>query len=259
MKMNNFRMAAVAGLVAMSLCQGGFAQGLAQAAGSDPIGASTDASAAMMKRLEALYPATKFGEVNPTPWSGVFEVVMGTNLAYVDASGQYFLFGHFYDMRAQRDLTAERKDSLARVDFSALPLGDALKEVRGNGKRVLAIFSDPDCPYCRRLEGDIKGLTDVTIYTFLMPLESIHPGARAKAVSIWCAKDRVAAYHGVMWRDERPRAADCTHPVDRNVALGERLGIMATPTLVAADGRIMPGAAPLPQVEAWLSRSGAAQ
>src|SRR3990172_7266069 len=79
----------------------------------------------MAERLQSLYPATRFGEVNTTPWPGVFEVVMGANLAYVDETGQYFLFGHFYDMKEQRDLTAERKDSLARVEFASLPLSDA--------------------------------------------------------------------------------------------------------------------------------------
>jgi thiol:disulfide interchange protein DsbC len=132
------------------------------------------AASAMGNRLQALYPSTRFGAVNPTPWPGVFEVVMGTNLAYVDQSGQYFLFGHFYDMKAQRDLTAERKDQLARIDFDTLPLADAIKEVRGNGARMLAIFSDPDCPYCQKLETDLRDLSNVTIYTFLMPLVSLH-------------------------------------------------------------------------------------
>ena len=100
-----------------------------------------------------------------------------------------------------------------------------MKEVRGNGSRVLAIFSDPDCPYCRKLESDIRSLTDVTIYTFLMPLASLHPAAHAKADSVWCAKDRIAAWHATLWRDVTLAHADCPHPVDRNVARGERLGI----------------------------------
>jgi thiol:disulfide interchange protein DsbC len=207
--------------------------------------------------LQSLYPATRFGAVNATPWPGVFEVVMGANLAYVDESGQYFLFGHLYDMKAQRDITAERKDTLARIDFAALPLADALKEVRGSGSRTFAIFSDPDCPYCRRLEAEIKGLTDVTIYTFLMPIASLHPEARSKAIAVWCSKDRIAAWHALMWRDEKVEAKECPHPVDRNVALGERLGVSGTPTLVAADGRVLPGAASSAQIEAWLARSTA--
>ena len=215
------------------------------------------APSSIADRLKSLYPSTRFGEINTTPWPGVFEVVMGANLAYVDETGQYFMFGHFYDMKAQRDITAERKDSLARIDFAALPLADALKEVRGTGARTLAIFSDPDCPYCRRLEAEIKGLTDVTIYTFLMPIASLHPEARSKAIAVWCSKDRIAAWHALMWRDEKVSARDCPHPVDRNVALGDRLGVSGTPTLVAGDGRVLPGAASSAQIEAWLTRSTA--
>lgn len=209
----------------------------------------------LIGRLQALYPSTRFGEIRPTPWPGVFEVAMGANLAYVDASGQYFLFGHLYDMKAQRDLTAERKDTLARIDFNALPLADAIKEVRGRGSRALAIFSDPDCPHCRRLEAELKGLSDVTIHTFLMPIASLHPQARAKAIAVWCAKDRLGAWQALMTRDQVPPSADCAHPVDRNVALAERLGVTGTPTLVAADGRVLPGAASAEQINAWLSRS----
>ncbi len=143
------------------------------------------------------------------------------------------------------------------TDFSALPLADALKDVRGNGARTLAIFSDPDCPYCLKLETEIKSLTDVTIYTFLMPIASLHPGARSKAIAVWCSRDRVAAWRALMLRDETSPAGECPHPVDRNIALGERLGISGTPTLVAGDGRILPGAASRAQIEAWLARATA--
>ena len=230
-----------------------------------PLPASAQTAAptpgAIAERLQTLYPATRFGAVNTTPWPGVFEVVMGANLAYVDESGQYFLFGHLFDMKAQRDLTAERKDAQTRVDFAALPLADAVKDVRGNGARTLAIFSDPDCPYCLKLETEIKSLTDVTIYTFLMPIASLHPGARSKAIAVWCSRDRVAAWRALMLHDMQPDdaspARDCPHPVDRNIALGERLGISGTPTLVAGDGRILPGAASSAQIEAWLARATA--
>lgn len=265
MTMNEPRMRAKRGLLApifATVFAGVLAAAIALPCAAQPASSTataatntTAAAIAMGSRLQALYPSTRFGAVNPTPWPGVFEVVMGANLAYVDQSGQYFLFGHLYDMKSQRDLTAERKDTLARIDFDALPLDDAMKEVRGNGTRVLAIFSDPDCPYCQKLETDIRGLTNVTIYTFLMPLVSLHPAAHSKAVSVWCAKDRTAAWHATMWRGESVPQADCPHPVDRNVALGERLGINGTPTLIAADGRMLPGAASKEQIEAWLLRS----
>lgn len=224
---------------------------------TQPCAAQTSATTttAIGARLQSLYPATRFGEVHPTPWPGVFEVVMGSNLAYVDASGQYFLFGHLYDMKTQRDLSAERRESLNRIDFSTLPLTDALKEVRGRGARTLAIFSDPDCPYCRKLEAELKDLTDITIYTFLYPLASLHPQARAKAIGVWCAKNRIDAWRQLMLHAVDPMALECDHPIDRNIALGERLGITGTPTLIAADGRMLPGAARSAQIEAWLARA----
>jgi thiol:disulfide interchange protein DsbC len=242
----------LAAMIASATFQTSIAQPALSTASSVP---TSNATSAMGNRLQALYPSTRFGAINPTPWPGVFEVVMGANLAYVDESGQYFLFGHLYDMKSQRDLTAERKDSISSIDFDALPLADAMKEVRGNGARVMAIFSDPDCPYCQKLESDIRDLTNVTIYTFLMPLVSLHPAAHSKAVSIWCASDRTAAWHAMMRRGEAVPQAECPHPVDRNVALGERLGINGTPTLIALDGRMLPGAASKEQIEAWLQRS----
>ena len=165
-------------------------------------------------------------------------------------------------MKSQRDLTAERQDLITRVDFGSLPLGDALKEVRGTGARTFAIFSDPDCPYCQKLEAEMKGLTNVTIYTFLMPIASLHPEARAKAIAVWCATDRLEAWHALMWGEKTPSSpsrptSGCEHPVDRNVSLGERLGISGTPTLIAADGRGLAGAASAAQVEAWLTRATA--
>lgn len=207
--------------------------------------------------LKTTYPGTTFGAVSTTQWPGVFEVAVGNNLAYVDASGQYFLFGHLYDMKAQRDLTAERKDTLTRIDFASLPLADALHEVRGNGARTLVIFSDPDCPYCKKLEAEIANLTNVTIHTFLMPIASLHPQAEAKAISVWCAPNRIEAWHALMRRDRAVPAKTCAHPIARNIALAERLGISGTPTLIASDGRVLAGAASLREIEDWLARAHA--
>lgn len=210
-------------------------------------------AAALAKRLHELYPATQFSTVTESALPGIYEVVMGRNIAYTDERGKYFLFGHLFDMPAQRDLTAERKDLLGRVDFAQLPLKDAIKTVRGKGTRVLAVFSDPDCPYCRKLEPELVKLDDVTIYTFLMPLIQLHPDARNKAIAIWCAADRAKAWSALMLKNLEPAKTDCENPIDRNVALGEQYQINGTPTLVAGDGRVMPGAAGAAQIEAWLS------
>jgi thiol:disulfide interchange protein DsbC len=209
----------------------------------------------LVNRLKTLYPGTQVTDVASSELSGLFEVVMGRNIAYTDATGRYFIFGHLYDMTAQRDLTAERRDQLQRIDFGTLPLHDAIKTVRGNGSRVLAVFSDPDCPYCKSLEPELAKLDDVTVYTFLMPLAQLHPQARTKAIAVWCAADPVSAWARLMLRGEIDAKEDCQHPVDRNVALGERLQINGTPTSIAADGRVLAGAVNAAQIEAWLSRT----
>ena len=133
------------------------------------------------QRLKQQYPSTSFKNVRSTPISGIFEVQMGENLAYIDASTRYFMFGRLYDMPQQQDLTEGRLAEISRIDVSQFPLADAIKTVKGNGTRVLYVFSDPDCPFCKRLESSLRNLTDVTIYTFLYPLEQLHPDAKRKA------------------------------------------------------------------------------
>jgi thiol:disulfide interchange protein DsbC len=107
---------------------------------------------ALKAKLSATYPATEFRDLRATAMTGIYEVSMGRNVAYVGSDARYFLFGHLYDMQAQKDLTAERLEQARRIDFTSLPLGDAIKTVRGDGSRPIAVFSDPDCPYCQKLE-----------------------------------------------------------------------------------------------------------
>jgi thiol:disulfide interchange protein DsbC len=202
--------------------------------------------------LKTRYPATRFDSVAASPIEGVFEVVMGRNVAYTDRSGRYFLFGHLYDMQTQVDVTAASKERAAKIDFDALPFGDALVNVRGNGTRKLVVFSDPDCPYCRKLEQSLTTLDDVTIYTFMYPIEGLHPEADTRSISVWCSKNPSAAWADLMLRGVSPAETICDNPIQRNIALAGSLGIRATPTLVFHDGRLLPGAVPAEQINARL-------
>lgn len=205
-------------------------------------------------RLKTLYPNTQFASVSQTPVPGLFEVVINKNIAYIDASGKHFLFGHLYDMTTQTDLTAIQLEKMSRVDFSQLPLADAIKTVRGNGSRKIAVFSDPDCPYCKQLEQSLAGLTNVTIYTFLYPLAQLHPQAKAKSIAVWCAKDRRAAWDNLMINNKQAPAAQCDHPLDRIAKVGQSMQIRGTPMIIAGDGRQQPGALPLEALEKWLAQ-----
>lgn len=213
----------------------------------DPIGA------AMMAQLAASYPATEFRAIRATPMAGIYEVSMGRNVAYVGSDARYFLFGHLYDMQAQKDLTAERLEQARRIDFTSLPFADAIQTVRGDGSRRLAVFSDPDCPYCKKLEQALAKLDNVTIHTFLYPLDELHPAARTQAIAVWCDQDRAGAWKALMLDGKPAKPADCAHPIDRNIALAHKLGVDGTPVLFDFQGRRLAGAAPADHIEAFLA------
>lgn len=210
----------------------------------------------VLAHYRTLYPNTEFSSVTETAVKGVYEVVMGRNIAYSDQDGKYFLFGHLFDMATQHDLTAERQLTIQRVAFSALPLDQAIVRVQGDGSRKLAVFSDPECPYCQALEPELLKLKDVTIYTFLMPLEQLHPDARAKADHVWCAPDKAAAWENLMLRGLSVPAEKCQSPVDANLKLASEYRISGTPTIVASDGRIKPGMARADALNEWLAAGG---
>jgi len=219
---------------------------LARADDPDPV-------ARIEAALKASYPATNFRDIRPTPLPGIYEVSMGRNLAYVGSDGRHFLFGHLYDMREQRDLTADRLEAARRIDFASLPLADAITTVRGNGTRVLAVFSDPDCPYCRKLEQELAKLDNITVHTFLYHLAELHPQARKHAIAIWCAPDRAAVWRDLMLEGKTPPpAAECAHPIDRNIVLARRLGVEGTPALFDFRGWHLAGAAPARRIEDFL-------
>lgn len=211
--------------------------------------------AAIATRLKQLYPKTTFNQIAPSPMPGVYEVVMGKNVAYVEENGRYFLFGHLYDMQLQQDLTEGKAAAASSIDFAALPKQDAIVTVKGKGSRKIAVFSDPDCPYCKKLEVEtIAKLDDVTIYTFMFPIDSLHPEARRKSVGVWCAKDRSKAWDDLMVRG-MANAGECDNPIERNVQLAAKLGINGTPTIVLDNGRTIPGALPAAQLNTMMGNA----
>lgn len=218
-----------------------------------PTLALEEAPAKIADKFKAMYPNTAFKDIRKSQLSGIYEVVMGDNIAYTDESGRYFIFGHLYDMQEQVDITAKRRQESRKTEFPTQLLGNALKQVKGDGSRLLAVFTDPDCPYCKQLEDELLRLDNVTIYRFLYPLESLHPEAKTKAISVWCAPERNQAWTDLMMLGKRPKLMACTNPINDNLVLGTRLGVVGTPTLIAADGRLLPGASTAERIDQWLS------
>ena len=209
----------------------------------------------VLQKLKTNYPGVSFMAVKTTPSPKIYEVQIGKKVMYTDEGGNYF-FPTMIEMKTKRNLGDERNEDLARIDFNSLPLGDAIKTVKGNGKRTIAIFSDVDCPYCSKLEQTMQGVTDITIYTFLLPLDQLHPQARDKSISIWCSSDKSAAWENAMKTKLIPKEDVCANPIERNVQLAKKLNIYGTPAMIFRDGRIIPGAAELPQIDSYLKKAG---
>ena len=194
----------------------------------------------------------KIEEVRPTPMPGLYEVRIGTDLFYTDAKGNYLIQGELIDTKARRNLTEDRITQLTSVKFADLPLKDAFTIVRGNGARKMAVFEDPNCGYCKQFEQQMQSVDNVTIYLFLYPILS--PDSVEKSRTIWCAKDRVQAWHGYMLKEKLPAAASCdTGALQRNLAFGRKYKITGTPTLLFANNTRIPGAISAADVEKHLS------
>lgn len=209
--------------------------------------------AAIRKNLaERLPQMGKIDEIGKTPMPGLFEVRVGSDLYYTDADGNFLLHGQLIDTKRQLNLTEERQEKLLAIDFAALPVKDAFTIVRGNGKRKIAVFEDPNCGYCKRFERDLQKVDNVTIHLFLYPI--LGPDSTEKSRNLWCSKDKAKAWLDWMVRDALPAAATCdTTAIARNVEFGRKYKITGTPTMVFADGTRVPGAIPAQQVEKLLA------
>lgn len=214
--------------------------------------------AQLQKTLKARLPQITIEKVQPSQWPFLYEVITKEELFYVDATGDFLFYGKVMDTKTREDLTDKRWNDLIKVEFGSLPFELAFKRVKGNGSRKLAVFADPDCPYCVRFEKTLEQVDNVTVYTFLYPLESLHPGAVERSRQIWCAKDRDSTW--LKWmnsKDTPPRVANCnSEAVDKLIKLGEKLKVSGTPTLIFEDGRRIPGAIDKARLEQEFTEAG---
>lgn len=234
---------------------------LAVAAVGAPKEKEAELLASLKKQVETRFPDAHVVDVQPAKIPGMYEVFTGDSIAYVDRSGDYMIVGSMLDTRTRADLSAQRLTERNGIDFASLPLDRAIKTVKGNGARKLAVFSDPECPFCQALEKELASLTDYTMYTFLYPIKDLHPNAVAKAQAIWCKPDRSQAWSQWMLlkKDPEPAAAPCdADPVNDTVALGRKLRITGTPTLYLADGRRLEGMQEAPKLETLLTEASSA-
>jgi thiol:disulfide interchange protein DsbC len=253
---HRMRFAVAATLAALAF--GWAAMPVLAATTADPIAASPAEVATIKKALEQRFPGATVGAVARSPYFGLFEVQFDSQMLYTDIKAKYILVGSVYDTESKTNLTEARMRKLNRVDLSSLPMDLAFKRVKGNGERKLIVFSDADCPFCAKLETELKGVDNVTIYTFLFPIDQLHPDSARKSRMIWCSADRVQAWDAFFASGALPdNAGDCDNPLEKTNALGQKLRVQATPTLIFADGSVVPGAIGTAQMETEFKNASA--
>ncbi|MBL8443864.1 MAG: DsbC family protein [Zoogloeaceae bacterium] len=208
---------------------------------------------AVKQAMEAFVGAPAVETVKKTDFDGVYEVLLKSGeLVYTNENVDYIFDGRIIDTKTRKDITEARLNQLSAIDFSTLALDQAIKQVKGNGTRVIATFEDPNCGYCKRLGKDLAQMDDVTIYTFLLPILS--EDSTKKSHNIWCAADQAKAWNDWILDGVAPKAAKCdTTAVDKNVAFAKSHRIQGTPTIFLADGRRLGGYLPLAQLEQALA------
>lgn len=201
--------------------------------------------------LQSKFPNIgKIEHIKKTPYGGLYEVVIGEQLIYADEKGQYLFDGSVIDAQTRRNLTEERRQQLFAIDFNALPLNLAVKKVKGNGKRKMAYFTDPNCGYCKRLEKELSKVTDVTLYLFLYP---IFQGSDEIVRNVHCAKDPAKAWDNLMLNGQKPPTAKCKVPTEQVIALGKKMRVNGTPNLIFGNGAQSPGYLPAEEIERRLN------
>ncbi|MCX7218750.1 DsbC family protein [Undibacterium sp.] len=213
--------------------------------------AQTPQELAIKKLVEPrLGEGTKVDSVTKTPYAGLYEVRVGSDVLYTDEKAQYLFLGNVIDAQTSTDLTKLRTDELSKVKFSDLPLDIALKTVTGNGKRVIAIFEDPNCGYCKRFRKTLQGVENLTVYTFVYNILS--DDSLVKSKNIWCSADKNKAWDDWMLNGKAAPTAigNCAMPNDRILALGKKLRVTGTPTIIFTDGSRLPGAVDVKALEA---------
>ena len=211
------------------------------------------AEAEIRLSLQNKFPnAGKIEHVVKTPYSGLYEVVMGDHLLYTDEQGLYLFDGSILEVKSLTNLTEKRSQILFAIDFDKLPLELAVKKVKGNGKRKMAYFTDPNCGYCKKLEKELSKVTDVTLYIFLYP---IFQGSDEIVRNVHCAKNPVKAWDDLMQNGVAPAKASCKVPTDKVLALGKKMQVNGTPNLIFGDGVQVPGYLAADELEKNLNAS----
>ena len=230
----------------------------ASAAAASASTASATEESELRKALQEKFAGLEIISITKSPYFGLYEVYAGDQIVYTDAKVSYVMVGNVIDPNTRLNLTEERLQTLKAIAIKDLPLDQSIKIVKGTGEKKFVVFSDADCPYCKQLEKTLASIDNYTAYILLYPIDQLHPDAARKSRMIWCAADRPKAWLDFMLKNTLPtNDGTCETPLPQLQALAHKYKVVATPTLVFMDGRVIPGAIPKERLEKEVLRADA--
>ena len=193
--------------------------------------------------------------IDKTPIEGVYAISNTRGTYLIDNQGKYLIKGKIFNINNQLDITNDIYQKHYAINPKQLPLNQAFKEIKGNGKHVIYVFADPDCPACQATQVFLEEMDNMTIYTFPFALTHLHPTALTTAKKIWCSKDPLKAWKDYLIDDKKPKqqSTDCSNPIDQNMDLTKKLNISITPTILNSLGQRMAGLETEEEFEAFIA------
>ncbi|TAK90803.1 MAG: DsbC family protein [Burkholderiaceae bacterium] len=233
-------------LAALSLSGLAFAQ---WANGARPAAPAPTTEQQLLQGLQARFGKDMhIDNLRKTEHMDLYEFRVNGRMGYTDANLRYIFLGNLIDGATMNSLTDARMAELDRIPFDQLPLQLAVKTVRGNGKRKLAIFEDPNCGYCKLFQKEIRSVDNITIYSFIYPI--LAPDSVTKARRILCSANPSQAWQDWMVYGRMAEGkGDCKTNIEQIAKFGQDNNISSTPTFFVASGERFSGALEVEKLE----------
>lgn len=204
--------------------------------------ALADGSATIRAALAKVLPDHKPTSVKPSVVDGLYQVDIGPQVMFVTADGRYLIDGAIVDLQTRENIADAAQAEARQRAMASMKDEDAIVFAADSPKHTVTVFTDIDCGYCRKLHHQIDGYNDegISVRYLFYPRSGVGTPSYNKAVSVWCAEDQKAAITAA--KNGEPVAdATCKNPVEKQMALGELLGIRGTPAIVLESGDLVPG------------------
>ncbi len=212
-----------------------------------PASAADSAEKRIRASMEKLFPDDEVSAVTPSPVADLYEVMIGASLFYMSGDGRYVLRGDLIDLENKVNVSDRRRSEARQKVFAGLDQGDLIEFPAASGKasKVLYVYTDIDCGYCRKLHLEVPELNkaDIAVRYLAFPRSGLKGESFDKAAAVWCSEDRRGALTAAK-AGKKVSAPKCDSPVADQYHLGIAMGVSGTPAVYTADGQSIGGYVP---------------